>query len=100
MKYVKINNFYNSFGQPDYKGLNLNQICAGSQLYPPSATYCVIATNEELTTLPTDVVEITEEQYNTEKANMPEPSIQEDDIKTLKAQNAQFLLALVNGGLM
>lgn len=70
MKYIKINNFYNQFGQPDYKGLDINKNIPGSQLYPANATYCIVATNEELSTLPTDVEEITEDQYNTEKANM------------------------------
>lgn len=98
--YLKISNFLNNFNQPDYKGLDINKFEPGSQLYTTGATYCVIATNEELTTLPIDVVEITQDQYNTEKANMPKPANPEDDIKTLKAQNAQFLLALVNGGVM
>lgn len=98
MKHIKINNFYDQFGQPDYKGLDITQIMAGSQLY--FDTYFVCATNQDLTTLPTDVVEITEEQYTTEKANIPKPSDPQADIEILKAQNAQFLLALVNGGLM
>ncbi|QXE19551.1 hypothetical protein [Clostridium sp. 001] len=67
MKYIKINNFYNKFDQPDYKGLDLNQICAGSQLYPPNVTYAIFATNEELTTLSADIVEITEADYTSEK---------------------------------
>lgn len=70
MKYLKINNFYNKFDQPDYKGLALNQIVPGSQLYPIGATYALLATNEELPILPTDVVEITEEQYITEKVTI------------------------------
>ncbi|WP_373845539.1 hypothetical protein [Clostridium sp.] len=100
MKYIKINNFYNQFGQPDYKGLDLKQILAGSQLYPTGVTYCVVATNEELATLPTDIEELTADQYNTEKANMPKPADPQNDIDTLKAQNAQIILSLVNGGLM
>ena len=79
MKYIKINDFWNQFGQPNYKGLDLTQIIPGSQLYPQGVTYAVVATNENLTTLPTDIMEITEEQYNAEKTS----------IKTAETQNSQ-----------
>lgn len=98
MKYIKINNFWNQFRQPDYKGLDLSQIIAGSQLYPANATYCAIATNEDLTTLPVDTEEMTEEQYNTEKANMQtanqQPSQNEvltQTVADLTLQNADLV---------
>ncbi|MBV4417608.1 hypothetical protein [Clostridium tyrobutyricum] len=69
MKYIKINNFYNLFNQPDYKGLNLDEIIPGSQLYPANSTYAVVATNEGLSSLPTDIEELTQEQYLEEKNN-------------------------------
>lgn len=100
MKYIKINNFWNQFGQPDYKGLDISKFIAGSKLYPQDKTYAIIATNQDLATLPTDVEEITEGQYTTEKANMTKLSNPQDDIETLKSQNAQIILSLVNGGLM
>ncbi|MFU0784321.1 hypothetical protein [Clostridium sp.] len=97
MKYIRINNFYNQFGQPDYKGLDLKQILAGSQLYPTGATYCVVATTQELSTLPTDVEEITTDQYNTEKANMQSANQQPSQnevlaqiVANLTLQNADF----------
>lgn len=34
MNIVKVNNFVQSNGNCDYKGLNLSKILAGSQLYP------------------------------------------------------------------
>lgn len=70
MKYIRINNFYNQFNQPDYKKIDLKQIIAESQLYPQKSTYAVVATNEEFTTLPTDVEEITREQYLQERTNL------------------------------
>ncbi|WP_254904834.1 hypothetical protein [Clostridium tyrobutyricum] len=67
MKYIRINNFYNQFNQPDYKKIDLNQIISGSQLYPANSNYAIVATNEELSSLPTDAEEITQEQYLQEK---------------------------------
>jgi hypothetical protein len=97
MKYIKINNFWNTFGQPDYKGLDLKQILAGSQLYPTGATYAVVATNQELATLPIDMEELTTDQYNTEKTNMQtanqQPSQNEvlaQTVANLTLQNADF----------
>ncbi|MBV4423254.1 hypothetical protein [Clostridium tyrobutyricum] len=69
MKFVKINNFWNMFGQPDYKGLDINKFEPGSQLYPANSTYAVVATNEGLSSLPTDIEELTQEQYLEEKNN-------------------------------
>lgn len=82
MKYIKINNFWNQFGQPDYKGLDLSQIIAGSQLYPTGATYALVATNQDLATLPEDVVEITETDYTSEKTAM----------ETKNKQNSQAII--------
>lgn len=69
MKFIKINNFWNIFGQPDYKGLDINKFEPGSQINPSNATYSICATNEDLSSLPTDVEEITQEQYLQEKNN-------------------------------
>lgn len=69
MKYIKLNNFWNQFGQPDYKGLDISKFEPGSQLNPSNATYSACATNEELSSLPTDIEEITQEQYLEEKNN-------------------------------
>ncbi|MDV3426145.1 MAG: hypothetical protein LIR50_03005 [Bacillota bacterium] len=74
MKYIKINNFWNVFGQPDYKGLDINKFEPGSQVNPSNATYSVCATNQELSSLPTDIEEITQEQYLEEKNNSQKSS--------------------------
>lgn len=96
MKYIKINNFWNTFNQPDYKGLDISKFVAGSQIC--FDTYSVCATNEELSQLPTDVEEITEEQYLQEKANMQtvnqQPSQNEvlaQTVADLTLQNADLV---------
>lgn len=85
MKYIKLNNFWNQFGQPDYKGLDINRFEPGSQVNPFNATYSVCATNEELSSLSTDVEEITEEQYLEEKNNSQKSS------KNLQAAVAELI---------
>lgn len=70
MQYLKINNLQNKFGQCDYKGLDLNQFIAGSQIYAQDFSCCLIATNEDITTLPTDVTELQETDYNTQRAQL------------------------------
>lgn len=97
MRYLKINNWQNEFNQPDYKGLDTSKFEAGSQLYPINATYCILATNQELSTLPQDIEEITQEQYLQEKANMQtanqQPSQNEVLVQTvadLTLQNADL----------
>jgi hypothetical protein len=92
MKYIKINNFWNQFGQPDYKGLDINQNEPFSQVYPANANYCVLATNQELSTLPQDVEEITEEQYLQGKANMQSTNQQPSQNEVLAQTVADLTL--------
>lgn len=70
MIYVKITNFFDSFGQPDYKGLTISQIVAGSQLYPvdDSDSTAYFATNEEVTEA-TDLIIIDEATYTQAKTD-------------------------------
>lgn len=92
MRYIKINNFYDAFGQPNYKGLNLDEIISGSQLYPENSTYAIVATNQELTTLPMDVEEITQEQYLQEKTNLQTANQQNQaDLQQLQNTVAELI---------
>lgn len=97
MKYIKINNFYNTFGQPDYKSLDLSLIISGSQLYPTDATYAVFATNEELTVLPTDVVEITEADYTSEKTAIETKNKQNSQSITDRISSVEVAIANLMG---
>ncbi|WP_333860813.1 DUF4376 domain-containing protein [Clostridium sp.] len=81
MVYIKINNLLNQFGQPDYKGLDISQFVAGSQIYKD--TYGVFATNEDISTLPMGVIIITEVDYNNEKTPS-KPVLTLDEIKQNK----------------
>jgi cyclophilin family peptidyl-prolyl cis-trans isomerase len=109
MKYIKINNFLNEFDQPDYKGLDLNKVIPGSQIYSQDLSYAVLATEEEFVTLPTDTNELTQEQYLQEKGSVKnqnqQPNQQEILIKTVallstnsatQAQQIQTLVQTVN----
>lgn len=97
MKYLKINDFWNQFSQPDYKGLDISKFIAGSQLCPEGATYCVIATNEELATLPTDVVEITETEYTSEKTAIETKSKQKIQAITDRVSSVEVAIANLMG---
>ncbi|MBV4427194.1 hypothetical protein [Clostridium tyrobutyricum] len=92
MKYIKINNFYSVFSQPDYKGLDISKFEPGSQINPSNVTYSVCATNEELSSLPTDVEEITQEQYLQEKANIQNTNQQHQaDLQQLQDTVAELI---------
>jgi hypothetical protein len=71
MIYLKIDNLLNQFGQPDYKGLDINQFVALSQVYAPDFSCCLVKTNQNITTVPTDVTELQEADYNTLKLQFP-----------------------------
>lgn len=100
MRYFKINNLKNMFGQCDYKGLDIDKFVPGSQGYSSDVTYCIIATNEESIISNTDLLELTEAQYIAEMQIIKNTQQENDPIKQLQQQNAAILLALVNGGLL
>jgi hypothetical protein len=103
MLFLQVNNLLDIFGQPDYKGLDIDQIVTGSPSYPNDFAYCVMATNEPTVPTHPDIVILTEDEYVTKRqtieSNLKSISVP-DKIETLESQNAQMLLALVNGGLM
>lgn len=70
MKYLKITNLKNIFGQCDYKGLDINQFIAGSQVYAQDMSCCVLATNENITIISTDITELQETDYNIQRAQL------------------------------
>lgn len=93
MKYLKINNLTNKFGQPDYKGLNLDLFINGSHAYKVDHTICVLATEEESIPTHVDLIELTEEEYDVEYANIREEQEQhnaqpqlQDEVDSLKTQ--------------
>lgn len=70
MRYFKINNLLNQFGQCDYKGIDINQFVEGSQVYAKDMSCCLVATNENITTILSDVTELQESDYITQKAQL------------------------------
>lgn len=88
MKFVKIENFINMFGQPDYKKLSINEFVAGSQLHLVNENQYIFATNEDVQA-GQDVVLISEEDYMLIRETMlsKEPEYQKgisDDVEELK----------------
>lgn len=70
MKYLRINNLLNKFGQSDYKGLDINQFVPGSQAYASDNLCCVLATNEDVKTIPADVIELQQSDYDIQKSQL------------------------------
>ena len=106
MRYFKIVNLLNQFGQPDYKGLDINNFVPGGQVYSPDNTTCIVATTDDTaSSTSSDVTELTEADYTSTRTEMlsvldANNKTTEQRIAELESQNAQMLLALVNGGLM
>jgi hypothetical protein len=105
MKYFKIVNLLNIFGQADYKGLDIEKFIAGSQMYKSDFSECAIATNEETIPVHPELTEISEADYITYRnliiqEQQAQKQSTEQQVADLRAQNAQMLLALVQGGLM
>lgn len=102
MQYLRINNLFNSFNQPDYKGLDIDLFISGSQVYDlePSSNYCIIATNEENIISHSDIQIISESEYLQEKQNIIAKQKVTDPIQQLKQQvdeQAIALAALIGG---
>lgn len=64
MIYVKVSNVFTSQGNADYKGLDLDKIVPGTQLYPQGANYCIVGYEGDLP-MNTDLVEVTETDHTT-----------------------------------
>ncbi|WP_088187534.1 hypothetical protein [Desulfosporosinus sp. FKA] len=90
MKYLKIVNLTNQFGQCDYKGLDIEQFVPGSQAYSTDRSYCLVTTNENITTLPIDVTELQEADYTTQRQSIISQQQANDPIKQLQSQNTQL----------
>ncbi|AEH46799.1 hypothetical protein [Parageobacillus thermoglucosidasius] len=65
MKIVKVSNLIQPNGTTDYKGLDLEKIVPGSQLYPDDNTAYFFYTGNVVEHV--DVTVITEEEYNAKK---------------------------------
>ncbi|EPY2281816.1 MULTISPECIES: hypothetical protein [Clostridium] len=80
MYFYKILNFYNEFGQVNYKGLNINKNIPGSQRY--GKTIAIMANIEDIKSNE-DLEQITEEEYLKLKQEI------EEDNKDLNTQPSQ-----------
>lgn len=104
MKFIRIENFLDMFGQPNYRNLDINAIYAGSQLHLVDENQYIFATYEDAQA-EQDVVLISEEEYTRIRETMlsKEPEYQNsiaDEINALKKQNADLLLMLVESGVI
>jgi hypothetical protein len=115
--FVRIDNLLGKKGQIDYKGIDMDDIVIGTQVYPHGApSYCILET--EQTTFPDnpDITVLTEQEYNDLseqmraeiEANQPVDQVQilTSQVETLQAEdkknkqtNAKMLLALARSGI-
>lgn len=100
MKYVKVINLTNAFGTADYKGLNIEMIIPGSQVYDDTLSLFIGATTEEALPMNADLIEITEEEYKSQKAEIiasyPLPKEEQNEVKIALLETA--LQDLILGG--
>ena len=101
MKFIKVKNLRQQTGACDYKGLDIDLIVTGSQLYPSDDNSAYFMYNGEVVNH-IDLSIITQDEYEKVKnieIDTEKPTL-ESEVNMLKEQNAQMLLALVNGGLI
>jgi hypothetical protein len=100
MRYVHINNLLKPNGEADYKGIPLENVVPGSQLYDDNEAVLAVEV-EELPVNP-DITELGQQEYvewvNSHKP-VPPPDLHQI-VKDLQAQNAQMMLALVMNDLI
>lgn len=89
MKHLKIVDI-NINSVVDYKSLDINQFISGSQVYDFTNGVCLVKTSEDNYTPHTDIIELTESEYNEQREiiNSISPQVQEkNEIDELKAEN-------------
>lgn len=100
MKYVKVINLTNAFGTADYKGLEIEMIIPGSQVYDNTLSVFIGATTEEVLPSHSDLIEITEIDYAAQKseiiASYPLPKEEQNEVKIALLETA--LQDLILGG--
>lgn len=92
MKFVKINNLFGLNGQADYKGMNLNNIIAGTQSYSHDDNSCVLGYSGEVSAHP-DLTEVTEQEYRLVKQEF-ESKRPKSELEILKEEQALMKQAL------
>lgn len=99
MYLYKINNLKQITGNLDYKGIDLKQVVAGTQVYPSDfddRNYCLLGSSEHITH--DDVVLLTEEEYVSEKelieSEYPVIVDEESRIENLEKDNHEIKLAM------
>lgn len=100
--YLKVTNWYLEDGSCTYQGLDISSFIPGSQFYPDGQNVCYIGTKQEDFVLNENIEVVTKEEVLAIKeeylATLP-PSL-EQQIKDVKSENAQMMLALVMNDLI
>lgn len=72
--YIKVNNVFVN-NQADYKGLDIDKIVGGTQIYPPNENYCVFQYDGYIVAH-NDLQEISESEYKVIYDNRPKPELE------------------------
>lgn len=98
--FIKINQLIDSQGRADYKGLDINHIVAGTQVYPPDENVAYFEYDGASVTHP-DIKVLTSDEYHAivkTENERPRPltpdELQRQEIETLKKQQALMQAAI------
>ena len=98
MKILKVNNLIQISGAADYKGLNLNKIVTGTQIYPPTDNSAYFYYEGDYAPLKDiqEVDEVTYQQVIEEMSNRTGDTVSsEQEIELLKQKNEELTIATV-----
>lgn len=112
MKFFKLFNLKDMFGQLNYKGLDINAVVPGSPVYSQDLSFCILATTQEVLPNHTDLVEISENEYIVARKQIEDEHNQtvetlENRVKALEEEKATLegavmeltvALAAISGG--
>lgn len=99
--FIKIKNLMNPDGNVDYKGLDIQKIVAGSQLYPLGENYCMVEYAGSPVTH-RDIIEVSESDHNALKTLMKsnQPKSEMDELKEKQKLMQKAIDDLIFGGMI
>lgn len=91
--FIKINNLLTVDGNADYKGLDIQKIVPGSQLYPVGENYCMVEYDGEVLEHQ-DILKVSKSEHDALKVSM-QSNQPKSEMDLLKEENQALNNAVV-----